>query len=188
MLEARGFLASLTAGDWIAIVGVLIGSGALWEVVKLYRARARFRYYTPPEIDQANRVHIAIVQKGQEPGYITYLDVVSVRTGVYAALFRILNGGTRVRGGISVLESALVVEAGKRLLAQNEPAIFDGGAVESLLPIPWRPWASMRLRSGGRRELRVKAKWGTKAASYTRLRFQPNAAEDPTAPPGESAL
>lgn len=84
-------------------VGLIGGSGLIWKLVDLWRSRPRFKFYSPPTIDQQGRIRVVVVQKGTVKGYVRYLDVVSVRSTFYRFLHRLLASPTRLGGGISVL-------------------------------------------------------------------------------------
>jgi hypothetical protein len=162
-----------------ALVGLIGGSGLLWKLIELWRSRTRFALDPLPTIDQASRVRVDILQKGTTKGFIKYLDIVSVRSTSYQLLHRIMAGPHDIRGGISVLEEPLV-EGTSVALEGTEPRTFSGRVVEhTLLPVPWKPWKSLRPQAPRRRDLRVKTKWGTKPASYTRLRYEPDYSDDP---------
>jgi hypothetical protein len=166
----------------VVIAALAALTGGSWKLVELWRSRPRFIFDPRPSIDQASRVRVDILQKGTTKGFIKYLDVVSVRSTAFRALYRILGGPEELRGGISVLETPLV-EGTSVALESQEPKTFTGKVVEStVLPVPWRPWTSLRLQAPRRQDLRVKAKWGPNPASYTRLSYQEDYSDDP--PPG----
>ena len=128
---------------WVAIVGVIVGPGAVWKIFELLRSRPRFKLDPPPSIDQARRVRIDIVQRGNTTGYLTYLDVVSTSSTLNRILHRIIVGPEELKGGISVLPEPFVENASVSLTV-NQPATYSGRVLEStLLPIPWKPWCSM---------------------------------------------
>ena len=158
----------------VVVAALVALAGGSWKLVELWRSRPRFIVDPPPSIDQASRVRVDLFQKGTTKGFVKYLDVVSVRSTGYRVLHRILGGPEDLRGGISVTEKPLV-EGASVALESQEPKTFTGRVVPgTLLPVPWKPWKSLRPQAPRRQDLRVKAKWGTKPASYTRLRYQPD--------------
>lgn len=161
-----------------ALVGLIGGSGLLWKIVELWRSRSRFIFRPPPTIDQASRVRVDIIQKGTTKGFIQYLDVVSVRSTAYRILRRICGRPEDLRGGISVLKERMV--NGQSVPVESkEPKTFNGEVLACTdLPVPWKPWKLFQKQAPRRRDLRVKAKWGTKSASYTKLKFQRDYRDD----------
>lgn len=165
--------------DWIAIGAIIAGGGGVWYLIELYRQRPRFDFYTDPSIDVNHRVKVEVIQKARRAiGFITYVDVVSVRSRVYG-LLHFLTQGNRIKGGISVLTEPLL-EGGKVELKGDEPHRFRLRRVEDevVLPLPWRPWKAMQMRPPRVQDLRVKAKWGTKPASYKRLKMEKGVFDD----------
>jgi hypothetical protein len=161
-----------------ALVGLIGGSGLVWKIVDLWRSRSRFSFHQPPTIDQASRVRVNIIQKGTTKGFIQYLDVVSVRSTAYRILRRIWGRPEPLRGGISVLKKRLV-EGRSVPVESKEPVTFKGKVVECAdLPVPWKPWKLFQNQAPRRQDLRVKANWGTKPASYTKLKYQEDYGDD----------
>ena len=160
-----------------ALVGLLSGSGLLWKIVELWRSRSRFIFRPSPTIDQASRIRVDIFQKSTTRAYIKYLDVVSVRSTAYRILRRILGRPEDLRGGISVLNVPLV-QGTSVSVESKEPKTFTAKVEDTRLPVPWKPWKPLQVQAPRRQDLRVKANWGAKPASYTKLKYEPDYGDD----------
>jgi hypothetical protein len=174
LARVEGKIAGLDPAVWVAIVGVIAGGGVVWKIWDVVRSRPRFQLSPSPSIDQARRVRVDIVQRGNTTGYLTYLDIVSVSSTLYRILHRIFAGPEELKGGISVLPEPFVENANVPLTV-NQPATYSGPVVEStLLPVPWKPWRSMEDRRPRYSQLRVKVRSSTHPPSYTRLEYRPS--------------